>query len=84
MLFLLHERNHGNRAKAQMLFFAYLTYVRIRRPANHAHAPMFWASGDIMPYATYKVVWGHYRDFFMNKKKPATASICKVARFKYA
>ena len=29
---------------------------------------MFWASGDIMLYTTYKVVWGHYRDFFLKKK----------------
>ena len=45
---------------------------------------MFWASGDIMSYTAYKVVWGDYRDFFSEKKRPATASICKMARFKYA
>ena len=30
--------------------------------------PLCWASGDIMPHATYKVVWGHYRDFLFEKK----------------
>ena len=29
---------------------------------------MFWASGDIMSYTAYKVVWGDYRYFFPKKK----------------